>query len=58
MIWEVGASQQAVRRSLSSAMIALGLGAVLQDWWRGPIGWVYPAHISTLGRVILADNLF
>jgi xanthine permease XanP len=43
VVREAGASQQVALSSLSFAMIALGLGAVLQGWWKGPIGSGYLA---------------
>jgi xanthine permease XanP len=43
VVREAGASQGVALSSLSFAMIALGLGAVLQGWWKGPIGSGYLA---------------
>jgi xanthine permease XanP len=43
VVREAGAAQQVALSSLSFAMIALGLGAVLQGWWKGPIGSGYLA---------------
>lgn len=35
---EAGASPAVARNTLSFAMIAMGIGAVLQALWRGPVG--------------------
>jgi xanthine permease XanP len=43
VVREAGASQGVALSSLSFAMIALGLGAVFQGWWKGPIGSGYLA---------------
>jgi xanthine permease XanP len=43
VVREAGVSQHVAQSTLSFAMIALGLGAVLQCWWKGPIGSGYLA---------------
>ena len=43
VIREAGASPAVARSSLSFAMIAMGLGAILQGWWKGPVGSGYLA---------------
>ena len=43
VVREAGASHQIALSTLSFAMVALGLGAVLQGWWKGPIGSGYLA---------------
>lgn len=43
VVREAGASHQVALSTISFAMIALGLGAVLQSWWKGPVGSGYLA---------------
>jgi xanthine permease XanP len=43
VVRESGASQQTALSTLSFAMIAVGLGAVLQCLWKGPVGSGYLA---------------
>jgi xanthine permease XanP len=51
-----GASQQIALSTLSFTMIALGLGAVLQGWWKGPVGSGYLAP-PVLSAIYLAAAL-
>jgi xanthine permease XanP len=43
VVREAGVSQHAALSTLSFTMVALALGAVLQAWWKGPIGSGYLA---------------
>jgi xanthine permease XanP len=38
VVREAGASRQIALSTLSFSMVVLGVGAVLQSWWKGPIG--------------------